>query len=209
MELHNVQNGGFGDKSAGVTFPPHHDWIDRCIRFYRARFHFISIPIGIIVAIIHLKFAIEYLGQCTIQPMINIYMIVHASVALLLILLALTGVLIVRRIYFRSDEENNKIMARRLILIVVIVTLIVLLFSFAWLVAGSVWIFSAKSNGVQGSNPSATTTYCQSDLYSAAFFLIILHYVIHGLILLAIIFRCMCRKRGDIVPPFVVATNRV
>jgi len=209
MELHNVQNGGFGDKNAGVTLPPHRDWIDRCIRFYRAKFHFIGIPVGIIMSIIHLKFAIEYLGQCTIQPMINIYMIVHASMDLFLILLAITGMFIVRHIYFGSEEENKKIMARHLISILVIVTLIEILFSFSWLLAGSVWIFGANVDGVQGSDPTATTTYCQSDFYRAAFLLIILHYITHGLILLAIIFRCVCRKRGDIIPPGGVATNRI
>jgi hypothetical protein len=208
MELHDDQNGGVGDKNAGVTLPPRRNFLDRCIRFYRAKFHFITIPFGIIISIIHLKFGIEYLGQCTIQPMINIYMIVHASVALFLILLALTGVLIVRHIYSRFEEENKKI-ARHLILIVVILTLIVLLFSFAWLIAGSVWIFSAKINGVQGSDLTATTTYCQSDLYRAAFLLIIIHYVTHGLIILAIIFRCICYKGGHIIPSLDVATTRV
>jgi hypothetical protein len=208
MELQDVHNRGFGDNSAGVTLPPHYGRLDRCIRFYGRRFHFITIPVGIIVACIHLRYALEYLGQCPIQPMINIYMIVHASVDLFLIVLVLTSVMIVRCIYSRSEED--RIMARRLILIIVILQLIVLLFSFSWLLAGSVWVFGAKSNGVQGSNSSDTTTYCQSDLYNAVFVLLILHYVIHGLIILAIIFMCTCCKRGHIVPPPpVVATDKV
>jgi hypothetical protein len=138
MELNDVQNGGIRDNNTDIFLSPREERIEKVFRFYRAKFHLISISIGIIFAIIHLKFAIEYLGQCPIQPLINIYMIVHASVTLLLILLALIGVIIVRSFDFRGKQEKNKMIARRLILIVVILTLILLLFSLAWLVAGSV-----------------------------------------------------------------------
>ncbi|CAF4238957.1 unnamed protein product, partial [Adineta steineri] len=47
---------------------------------------------------------------------------------------------------------------------------------FAWLITGSVWVFGAKANGVQGDNPNATNTYCQSDLYKSAFVLLIINY---------------------------------
>jgi amino acid transporter len=209
MELYDTQNGGIRDNSAGAFLSPREARIEKCFRYYRANFHLITIPIIAILAIIHLIYGIEYLGQCTIQPMINIYMIVNASVALFIILLALSGVIIVRCIYPNLEEENHKMIARRLILIVVILTLIVLLFSLAWLVAGSVWIFGAKSNGVQGSDPMATTTYCQSNLYRAAFTLVIVNYIVHGLIILMIIMRRIRRNRHDTVPPPAVATNRV
>jgi amino acid transporter len=209
MELYDTQNGGIRDNSAGAFLSPREARIEKCFRYYRANFHLITIPIIAILAIIHLIYGIEYLGQCTIQPMINIYMIVNASVALFIILLALSGVIIVRCIYPNLEEENHKMIARRLILIVVILTLIVLLFSLAWLVVGSVWIFGAKSNGVQGSDPMATTTYCQSNLYRAAFTLVIVNYIVHGLIILMIIMRRIRRNRHDTVPPPAVATNRV
>jgi hypothetical protein len=63
--------------------------------------------------------------------------------------------------------------------IVVIITLVLLLFSFAYLVADLVWIFDAKTNDVQGLDPTSTTTYCQSKLYNTAFVLIIVNYIIH------------------------------
>ncbi len=209
MELHDVKNDGIRDNNAGIFLSSREARIEKCFRFYRARFHFISIPIGIVFAIIHLKFAIQYLGQCTIQPMINIYMIVHASVTLFIILLALAGVIIVRFIYPRLKKENHKMIVRRLVLIVVILTLIVFLFSFAWLVTGSVWIFGAKSNGVQGLDPKATTTYCQSDLYKVAFTLIIVNYVVHGLIILIIIMNRIYSNRKHTVPSPVSTTDRV
>jgi hypothetical protein len=136
-------------------------------------------------------------------------MIVQASAALLLVLVALSGVIVVRCIYFGSDNDNHKIIAQRFIMIIVIFSLIVTLFSFAWIITGSVWIFGAKTNGVQGSNSAITTTYCQSDLYRAAFVLIIINYIVHILIILLIIVRCVCFKRENIAPPHDVSRDRV
>jgi hypothetical protein len=208
MELHDVHNNGIRNNNPGVVLSTHNNHTDKIIRFYRRKFHFISIPVGILFSVIHLKFAIEYLGQCPIQPMINIYMIVHASVTLLLILLALIGVIIVRCIYSNSDDDNNQINGRHLIVILVILTLVLFLFSFAWLVTGSVWIFSAKTNGVQGSNPNAAK-YCQSDLYRAAFVLIIVNYIVHTIIILLFVLRYICCKRPNIIPPNLTEKDRV
>jgi hypothetical protein len=208
MELRDVQNNGIRDNNPGVVLPIPNGPIDKMIRFYKRKFHFIAIPLGIIYSAIHLKFAIEYLGQCPIQPMINIYMIIHASVALLSILLALIGVIIVRCIFSGPDEDDNQTNGRRLILILVILTLVVFLFSFAWLITGSVWIFGAKAHGVQGSDPTTQTTYCQSDFYSAAFALIIVNYVVHSIIILLFILRYIC-KRPNIIPPNLAEKDRV
>jgi hypothetical protein len=209
MELGDIRNDGIGNNNTDVALSMRNDRLDKVIRFYRRKFHFISIPVGILFSAIHLKFAIEYLGQCSIQPMINIYMIVHASVTLVLILLALIGVIIVHCIYSRSEEDNNQITARRLILIVIMLSLILFLFSFAWLVTGSVWIFGAKTHGVQGSNSNDTTTYCQSDLYRAAFVLIIVNYVVHTIIILLFVLRHVCCKRENIIPPNFAEKDRV
>ena len=209
MKLHDGYNVGVADNNGDVTLSTHNGFFDKCIRFYSRKFHFVIVPIVIIISAIHLKYGIQYLDQCTIQPMINIYMIVQASAALFLILLAMIGMIVVRCIYSDSEKTNHKIIGQSLILIVVILSLIVGLFSFAWLVAGSVWVFGAKSNGVQGSDPTITATYCQSDLYRAAFALIIINYVVHTVIILILIVRHMCFKRDDTVPPHAIARDRV
>jgi len=136
-------------------------------------------------------------------------MIVNASVILCASLLTLIGVIDVRYIDSHDKEDNNKIIARCLILIVVSLGLILLLFSLAWLVVGSVWIFGAKRNGVQGSNPTAKTTYCQSDFYRAAFVLIIVTYITHIAIIVIVIMKRLGWKSGHTNPPHVPATNRV
>jgi hypothetical protein len=209
MEFQDGYNAGVKDISAGDISPPRNGLIDKCLSFYRAKFHFISIIVGIIISIIHLKFAIQHLGQCPIQPMINIYMIVTALVILCAALLTLIGMIDVRYIDSHDKEDNNKIIARRLILVVVSLVLILSLFEVAWLVVGSVWVFGAERNGVQGSNPTDTTTYCESDLYRAVFILIIISYITHIAIIVMVIMKRLGWKKGQTNPPHVPATNRV
>ena len=208
MKSNDVQ-GGIVVNSADVALPPLHDErTDKWIRFYKSKFHLISVPVGIVFSLIHLRFALNHLGQCTIQPMVNIYMITHASITLFLILLACIGMIHARCIYPRCTENDTRAVAHRLIFTVVILTLVSLLVSLAWLLAGSVWVFSAKSNGVQGSDPTLTSTYCQSELYRAAFVLIIVNYVVHGLIILVFIVKYLCRKKECMVPPLVLTSDR-
>jgi hypothetical protein len=189
----------------------HNDRFQRAIRFYLRRFHFIAIPLIIILVAIHLKFAIQYLGQCPMQPMINIYMIVHATVQVVLMLITFIQIINIRCIYLR-DGEQNKTVGRIILVVGLISTLVLLLFSLAWLIAGSVWIFGAKTNGVQGSIPNATTTYCESDLFNAAFTLLIINYVMHGLIIFIVVMRCICRKNERILDPGIdmnTMSNRI
>lgn len=200
MELNDVQNGEFQNNNAAVFSPPRRDWIGNYMRFFMFRFHFIAIPVGIILAAIHLKYAITYLGECPIQPMINVYMIVHAAVGLFAIITVLIGVLIARCIDSRVEIENNKMIARRLIIVLLIFQVIVGLFSLSWLIAGSVWIFGAAADGVQGSKLADTTTYCQSHLYRAAFVLIIINYVLHCLFIVVIIVGCIFWRTKHTVP---------
>jgi hypothetical protein len=209
MELRNIKNRVFQYSSSNVISTPRRGCIDICIRFYRAKFHLLGIPVIIILAAIHLKYAIQYLGQCPIQPKINIYMIVHAATILLVMVISLIGVMDVHCIYFRTENYYKEMIARYLILVVVFVTVILFLFSLSWLVAGSVWIFGAKTNGVQGSDPTATTTYCQSELYRAAFVLIILNYIFHIFIITLFVCGSICWKIRDTVPLIGAVINRV
>lgn len=200
MEFNYVRNGQFQNNSATVFSSPRRDWIGIYMRFHMFRFHFIAIPVVIIVSAIHLKYGIEYLGECPIQPMITVYLIVHAVVALFAIITIFIGVLIARCIYSRVDMENNEKITRCLIIVILIFQVIVALFSLSWLIVGSVWVFSI-SGAHQGSDPADTTTYCQSHLYRAAFVLIIINYIIHGLGIVAIIVGYIFWRRKYTVPP--------
>ncbi|CAF0744970.1 unnamed protein product [Adineta ricciae] len=168
-------------------------WLQKVIGFYSRKFHFIVIPIGIIVAAIHLKFAIQYFDQCPIQPMIPIYMIVHAAIHLTVMMVGICGIINVRCNFPRDTQQSSPIGVAILVIILVSV-LIMSLFSFAWLITGSVWIFGAKANGVQGDNPNDTGTYCQSELFRPAFVLLIINYILHVVIVSLIIVRRFCCK---------------
>jgi hypothetical protein len=200
----NVRNS-----NPAVLPPENRNLVERWMRFYRAKFHLFTIPVGIIISIIHLKFAIQYLGQCPIQPMINVYMIVQGAITIFLMLLATVGVISARCIYHRPEEIHNKRVARCLVISIMSITLVLVLFSLAWLIVGSVWIFGAKSNGAQGSDSTITTTYCESDLLSAAVTLIIVHYITHGLLRGVVIFRRFCKKREDTVPPPAATIDKI
>ncbi|CAF1071427.1 unnamed protein product [Adineta ricciae] len=169
-------------------------WLQKVISFYSRKLHFIVIPIGIIVAAIHLKFAIQYFDQCPIQPMIPIYMIVHAAIHLTLMMVGICGIINVRCNFPRDTQQSSPIGVAILVIILVSV-LIMSLFSFAWLITGSVWVFGAKADGVQGDNPNDTNTYCQSELFRAAFVLLIVNYVLHVVIISLIIMRRFCCKQ--------------
>ena len=195
-------------ETTDITQLPRGERFEKLVLFYRSKFHLFSIPLGMVFSIIHLKFAVQYLGQCPIQPMINVYMIVHASVTLLLMLIAIIGV-ISARCLLCYEKNNNRTFIRYLILGVGILSIILILFILSWLVAGSVWVFGAKSYGVQGSDPTITSTYCQSELYRAAFVLVIVNYVTHCGIILVLIVKQVYEKLKRKTPPPMIATNRV
>ncbi|CAF0752527.1 unnamed protein product [Adineta steineri] len=191
-----------------LTPPPRPVWLQNAINLYSRKFHFIIIPIGIIVAAVHLKFGVQYFSECPIQPMIPIYMIVHASVQLGINLLAIIALVNVR-CNFPPGVEKYKKLAVIILVIILVSTFVLFLFSFAWLITGSVWVFGAKANGVQGDNPNATNTYCQSDLYKSAFVLLIINYVIHIVIISLIIFKRFCCNRKTPNPSDVSMNNRI
>ena len=201
MDFNYDRNGKFQNNNTAVFSTPRPDLIEMYMRFFMFKFHFIAIPVGIIVAAVHLKYGIQYLDECPIEPMITVYMIVHAAVGLFAIITVFVGVLIARGIYSRPQIENNEKIARCLIIAILIFQVIVALFSLSWIIAGSVWIFSI-SGTQQGSNPADTTTYCQTHLYRAAFALIIINYILHTFIVVAIIAGYIFWRRKYNLPPF-------
>ncbi|UJR12342.1 hypothetical protein I4U23_016519 [Adineta vaga] len=178
-------------------------WLQRAIGFYSRKFHFIAIPLGIIMAAVHLKFAIEYFNQCPIQPMIPIYMIVNAAVHITVMIFAISGIINVRCNFLRGLEEYKSI-GLAILAFILVATLIIFLFNFAWLITGSVWIFGAKVNGVQGDNPNNPNSYCQSELFRAAFVLLVVNYIIHVVIILLIILRHQVSVKS---PPYLQSVS--
>lgn len=175
--------------------------LDGAIKYYSSKKHVIFTIIGIVFGIVELVYGITYMGQCYIQPMIAIFLLVHGSVMLFEVVIGIFALLIARIMY----PHYNQILARRLILVVLLILAVVNIFCFAWFIAGNVWVFGAKANGQQSTNNGNLSTYCQSDLFRAALGIIISRYVIVGIIIIVVVIRqCHKNKRdneGGKVPP--------
>ena len=168
--------------------------VDTLVRLYASKRHLLIIVLGIVFSGIHLKFAIQYLGQCTIQTMINIYIIVHASVTILLLLFAFTGFMTARCTYPRSGESSKRTVGRVLYAIVGL-KLVAVVFGLIWLVIGSVWVFGVKVNGAQESDATMTATFCPSDLLKSALVMVIVGYIVHAIAIAVIAWKYGCGKK--------------
>jgi hypothetical protein len=133
-------------------------FFDRIIKFYTARLHIVMIIVELAVGSVELGYGISYNNQCPIQPMIGPFLITHGAVTLFSALIIILAVIDARVVNIRGDKTRARMAISVLFLIVVALNL----FFFAWFIAGNVWVFGAKANGVQGSDPTNLTTYCQS-----------------------------------------------
>ncbi|CAF0863510.1 unnamed protein product [Adineta steineri] len=119
--------------------------------------------------IVPIYFGVHYANLCLIQPLINVFMIVHGCVSFANVMLLLIG--FISATYIKRSASSSP-HARRLFIGSLIGQLVVLIFSIAWLVPGLIWIFGAKSNGFQSKDPTQSTTYCPATLFWNAFAMI-------------------------------------
>jgi hypothetical protein len=159
--------------------------LDKAIDYYGSKKHVATIILGIVFGAVELRYGVQYNGQCPIQPMIVIFMIVHGAVLLFDVVIGILAFLTSRVIYTRYDQ----VVARRLVFVLFLIIVLVNIFCFAWYIAGNVWVFGAANNGYQGSDNTNLTTYCEPDLFRAAIGIIISRYIIFGIIIIVIIFR--------------------
>jgi hypothetical protein len=164
--------------------------LDKAIKYYGSKLNVVNVIMSIVYGAVELSYGIQYNGQCPIQPMIAIFLIVHGAVLLFDGVIGFLGFLTSHVVYIRFDQ----VVARRLIFVLFLIVVLINLFCFAWFIAGNVWVFGAAANGYQGSN-STLTTYCQSKLFSTAEGTIISKYIIFGVIIIVIIFH----KQHDIM----------
>jgi hypothetical protein len=124
---------------------------------------------------VELNYGIKYLNQCPIQPLINVFLIVHGCSSLVFALILLLGFFTAR--YIKRSPTPSPY-ARILLRSSLLGQLIYLLFSIAWLIAGQVWVFGAQTNGFQSSNSTQTATYCHATVFWTGFAIIIVTYAI-------------------------------
>lgn len=130
-------------------------------RFHFQLFFFFSF------SIVSLIFGIIHVHNCPIQSRIPVYLIVQGAVGLLIFIIHLFAFVYILWItkykYF-------------FIGFVAFLTAFLGLFLFIWFIVGNVWVFKVV-NRVQFTDPMMTTSYCSRTLYHAAFWLIIVQYI--------------------------------
>jgi hypothetical protein len=141
--------------------------------------------------VVELNYGIKYINQCPIQPLINVFLIVHGCSSLVNGILLLSGFIMAKHI-IKSGGPSPCV--RRLFVASLIGQLIYLVFSIAWLVAGQVWVFGAQVNGFQSSNSTQTATYCSSNVFWTGFVIIIVTYAVWLLIILVIAVRYIIKR---------------
>lgn len=102
------------------------------------------------------------MNQCPIQPLINIFLIVHGCSNLASGIVLLVGFLASK--YIKKSPTPSP-WARRLCIATLIGQLMYLIFLIVWLIVGQVWIFGALTHGFQSSNSTDSATYCDSHLF--------------------------------------------
>jgi hypothetical protein len=160
--------------------------LDKALIQFSSRRMVIQIIIALTYPPIILYYGINYLGQCPVQPLINIFLIVNGGAGIVgaadLILAFITAKYI-------TQSLNPSPRARRLFVVCLIGQLVYLVFTIVWLVPGQVWVFGTQVNGFQSTNTSQTATYCASQVFSTGFGIIITTYSIFLIIILIGVIR--------------------
>jgi hypothetical protein len=150
--------------------------------FFASIYFPISLLLYVGVPISQLVIGFVYLGQCPVQELIIIWMIVSGISG---ILLAIIGLII--HMKFRQPSFYNNSRFYPLIIRILLPTfLLILLFIIAWFFAGQVFIFEVKLR-VEFFDPTLPE-YCHKNLYKAAYIIIFIDYLIF---LLAIILNVL------------------
>jgi len=140
---------------------------------------------------VELNNSITYLNQCPIQPLINVFLIVHGCSSLVNGIVLIMGFFTAKYIL---QSPTPSPCARRLIAVNLIGQLVYLLFSVAWLVVGQVWIFGAQRNGFQSTNSTQTATYCHPTVFWTGFDVIIVTYAIWLIIILVLVWQFIKKR---------------
>lgn len=152
----------------------------------------ISLLLYVGIPISQLAIGLIYIGQCPVQDLIVVWMIVSGVAGILFVLLGLIIHVRVRRreIFLSSYDESQSYPI--LLRILLPSFLILFLFIIAWFFAGQVFVFEVKLH-VEFFDPTLPD-YCHGSLYKAAYILIFIDYLIF---LLALILNVL----SYVVPP--------
>ncbi|CAF0850119.1 unnamed protein product [Adineta steineri] len=150
---------------------------------------------------VELTYGIKYLNQCPIQPLINVFLIVHACASLAEGIVLFIGFIAAKHI---KKSLNTSSFTRILVAGSSIGQLILLFFSIVWLIVGQVWVFGAFSNGFQSTDSTQSSTYCHQTVFWTGFAIIVVTYAICLILILVLGGRFLIKrhkmKRQTVVP---------
>lgn len=150
-----------------------------------------QIALTIPSVVVELDYGIKYINQCPIQPLINVFLIVHGCSSLANGIILLIGFLTAKHL---KQSPTPSTWVRGLFRVSLLAQLIYLIFSWAWLIVGQVWVFGAQTHGFQSSNSTDSSTYCVSNVFWTGFAIIIVTYAIWLIIFVVIGVRYIIKR---------------
>lgn len=146
--------------------------------FFSSTYFPISLLLYVGIPISQLVIGFIYVGQCPVQYLIDIWMIVSGIFGILFVII---GVIIYIKITKQSSLSYPSILR-----ILIPCFILLFLFTVAWFFAGQVFVFEVKLR-VEFFDPTLPE-YCHGNLYKAAYIIIFIDYIIF---LLAIILNVL------------------
>jgi hypothetical protein len=172
--------------------------LDKAVIQFSSWLVLLQVAVMLATSIVQLYYGIQYQHKCPIQPLINIFLIVHGAAGLAGVVNLILAYIIANYIKRSVDPLPC---ARYLLGVNLIVQLVLVVFNVAWMVAGQVWVFGAMTNGFQYDNPHQLSTFCYSKVFWPAFVIIFVTYLVWIIMILVFvrkpIMKCI-RKRHDI-----------
>ena len=139
----------------------------------------VSITLDLIFTLIALVVGTTNMQACPAEPRIPIYLVVLGTVNLVSIGFSIVGSII----HWRRKDKN--LTGFYCVICSAITIIFFQVFSFVWLIVGSVWVFSIRST-VQYTTMNEGN-YCQGNLYQYTFVSLIFQYILPWLI-------CCCKN---------------
>lgn len=143
-----------------------------------------------------------YVGQCTVQPFIPIYMILTGIFGILYVVFGLLLFWQLRRqasLASYADAQKSASMAKLLKSIFIFLFLI----NIGWFITGQVIVFQVKLR-VELNYPTLPE-YCHATLYKAAYVLLFVTYLLALIVLILFIIRRITVSNDSKTPPKPVA----
>jgi len=152
----------------------------------------------LVTSLVQLSYGTQYQNKCPIQPLIDTFLIVHGATGLASVVNLILAYVTANYIKRSIDPLRY---ARYLIAANLIVQLVLVVFNFAWMVAGQVWVFGAMTDGFQDDDIHHLSTFCFAKVFWPAFVIIFVTYLAWIITILIYVRKPIMkwiRKRHDI-----------